>query len=203
MAIKKSLVHIPKNGGTTIHDIFNPAKPLAEKHSCLQEIKDNLQDSFKDWEFLCITRNPYARLYSWFKFHSGSRYENHQDMNMYKGIDFNEWINRHCPHHWSIQNHFGGKHGFKYPAYMAAPLSQKKFIEVDGKVANNLTFIKLEEISERWNEICDFFEKDKKEGKSNASSHIDEWKKAYDSNTYKIATKLLREDLEYFNYEIF
>lgn len=199
---KKSLIHIPKNGGTTIHGVFAPLKPVAEKHACLQEIKDCVGQDFENWEFLCITRNPYARLYSWFKFHSSKQYENHPDMKMYRGINFEEWINRHCPHHWCVMEHLGGRYGFKYPAYLYTPISQKKFIEVDGEVPKNITFIKLEEIQEKWDQVCDFFGEKKEHRVLNSFSSIGEWETAYNDDILKIATKLLKEDLEYFNYQI-
>ena len=192
----KALLHIPKNAGTTIRDLFQPVKPIWEKHACLQEMADTLGDSFYEYEFLCITRNPYSRLYSWFKYHSKFK-----SLSVYWNTSFEEWVSKYCPHHWFTSPHFGGKWGFKYKAYLEAPISQKRFLEVDMAIPRNVQFIKLEELNYRWDFVCDFFGKKIEAKTSNKSAGIGEWKKAYNEATKKIASQLMKEDLEHFNYE--
>jgi len=193
----KSLLHIPKNGGTTIRNLFEPYKPIWEKHACLQEIYDTIgEQEFLKTEYLVIVRNPWARLYSWWKYHRLTKH-----LREYQ-CDFSEWVFKWCPHHWTGSPHFGGKHGLHYKAYVYAPVDQKSFILVNNEIPKNIKILRLENMNASWDYICDFFGKSVAPRNDNRSAKRDEWKAMYNNKTKQIANELLADDLDWLKYEI-
>ena len=192
----KTLIHIPKNGGTTIRNLLDPYKPVWEKHACLQEIYDTIGlKDFSELKLFAIVRNPYARLYSWWKFHRQTK-----QLEAYR-CDFTEWMMRWCPHHWTNSPHFGLKHGLRYPAYLYAPTNQKNFLTFHGRIPKKMFILKLEEMDDRWDEVCEFFGKSVPPKTENQSAGRDEWKTAYNEITTEIASSLCKTDIKAFGYD--
>lgn len=192
----RTLIHIPKNGGTSIRNLLDPYKPVWEKHACLQEIYDAIgQKEYAKLKCMAVVRNPYARLYSWWKFHKQTK-----QLEAYQ-CDFSEWMLKWCPHHWTHSPHFGLKHGLKYDAYTFAPVSQKSFLTINGRLSRKVKLFKLEELNQRWDEVCEFFGKSVPPRTDNQSARHDEWETAYNKVTSEIASILCEKDIKEFGYD--
>lgn len=192
-----ALVHIPKNGGTTIRNLFSPYKPIWEKHACLQEIHDTIGSAeFERVRYLAIVRNPWSRLYSWWKFHRQTK-----QLAEYR-CDFTEWLLKWCPHHWTNSPHFGGKHGLRYDAYVYAPTNQRAFVTVNGVVPSNVKVMRLEDMEDQWESVCEFYGQAVPMRTDNRSAKRDEWRKKYTKATKEIVRKLCKTDMDWLDYEI-
>jgi hypothetical protein len=218
----KVLIHIPKNAGTSIRKQFSPHKPVWEKHACLQEIFDALGDQqFLRHSYLGIVRNPYARIYSWYKFH-----KKHKVLAQFYHGSFSEWVLRGCPHHYSTSPYFGLRTGLKYDAYSFAPTKQNAFLKLHGKLGTStmvetvestmvetvestmveskipefVKIIKLEEMKERWAEIQLFFDVPANIAHENISATPKEYKRFYNNKSRGMVEKLCNEDLVAFDY---
>ena len=190
-----SFVHIPKNAGTTIRKLLNPPKLVWEQHACLQQIWDETPtEKFNNTKFIAICREPLDRLHSWWQYH-----RNWEGISHFYDKDFNDWVEKGCPHHWLTSPHFVMQYGTRYSAYLYAPVSQTKFLQVNGKFPENLSVYRQENLLDDWEEIARYFgKKSVPLQKMNKSKRGAEWMRGISDQTQTRVMRLCQDDYQNF-----
>lgn len=164
---------------------------IYENHQRLKvlETKYNLEYLY----IFTFVRHPYNRIKSWYSYH--------KNIEPYKSLNLNEWIQNGCKTHWDIQNQTN------WTKEQLSPLLQYNFI--DGKKKVNYIG-KLENFEEdceniisQLNEILEVNNYPKKikynfiqknaSGKNNSDEITNENK--------KLIYEMFKKDFEYFKYE--
>jgi len=128
-------IHINKCGGTSVEAFFD----LPKIHdSAAQRIKKIGRSRWDNNFTFAVVRNPYARVISHYKY----RLKTNQTKLKEKPLSLNQWIH--------------AAYGEKDPKYYNKPLMFApcfEWLSVEGEIVIN-KWIKLEEISSNWQEIC-------------------------------------------------
>ena len=203
-------ISIPKCGTNTIREMFElgPNRDndknkiyenipiIYENHQRLKvlEEKYNLDNMY----IFTFVRHPYDRIKSWYYYHKGKFPE--------YNMSLNEWINRGCKTHWTIQNSTNWKE------LNLSPLLQYNFIEssIISNGRNNISYIGRMETFEK--DCINIVNQINKIYKSNNINKVIKYNKMKlnksknenEEITIKnkdIIYNLFKKDFDYFNFE--
>lgn len=94
-SVSHVFIRIPKTGTQSM----NLAIKQKWDHYSAQFCKDHLGDKWDNTFSFSIVRNPWSRMYSFFKYHKQN--SNHERHKIYRSYDFESWVLDGFPHHYN------------------------------------------------------------------------------------------------------
>jgi hypothetical protein len=175
------LIHPPKCGGTSISKSLGVPEAGVlgpDKHITASEICSTYAPQIREFTFMGVTRNPYRRALSYFKYHQERALPDFQ-------CTFSEWVHNGFPSH-----HPGG---FMQPMHT--------YFFHNGECLPSFIF-KLENLQEKWPEITAYIGKPELPllgEKLNASS-ADQFHHMLDEPSRSVIYDFYQKDFKLFEY---
>lgn len=192
-------IHIPKNGGTTITQLFSPdgmysnygwvdslkEKDFEFKHSDYIFYSEKLKEKIQNINIFTIVRNPFERLLSYFFFHMETKTK--KIITEYNNDNLSEIFEIYLKKMLVQNNLFS----YKKNPYLTNKLQTDYIVDESGKINNKIKIFKYE----------DYFKKNKLPilNKSRYETHIKKYE-IYSEQTIKIVKNYFLEDFKNFNY---
>ena len=186
---KYAFIRIPKTGTQSMNLCFGKGW----EHCSASYYRELITpESWSKAFTFSIVRNPWARMYSFYKFHRGQGGREHQLFEKYN--HFKEWVLDGCPHHYTRPNE-----RFAFPKNVH---SQFDWLSKNGEVLVDY-IARLENI----NEDCKFiFDKTGIDTgvlfpHHNKCTQKNEYQNYYDPEARGIVAELCGADIEFFGYD--